>query len=210
MRERVRKFHRYMKNHLAQGLLILDETGVVVYANATAAAWLGNEPDGVTGRPHRELWQPPIPTLGPKPGEGQACLCHRDGRSLPVHFTVTPLPLDQGKKRLVSMTNLADVEQFNEALAHTQRLAGIGTMTTSVAHEITNPISVITNTCSNLIHELDNNDLDVQQLRSYIGMIEQSAWRCVNIVEALRNYTHVGDAQIAVTNLNMTAYRSVQ
>jgi signal transduction histidine kinase len=88
-------------------------------------------------------------------------------------------------------------------LLHTQRLAGVGTLTASVAHELTNPLSIITATCSNLLHEIHSNNLDTEMLLHYIGMIEQSAWRSTRIVEVLRHYTYDAGLQTAVTNLNM-------
>lgn len=104
---------------------------------------------------------------------------------------------------MVSMMSLADTKRINESLFHTQRLAGIGTLTASVAHELTNPLSIITATCSNLIHEIKSGEPDTAALLHYIQMIEQSAWRSAHMVEVLRQYTHDNGLETAVTSLNM-------
>ena len=130
-------------------------------------------------------------------------LHHANGRTIPAVLSLTPLTSDSELRTLITVMPLETVEHINEALWHTQRLAGIGTLTSSIAHELTNPISIITATCNNLQHDVNQNVLTDAQLRHYIQMIEQSAWRSVRIMEALRNYALNNDPQTAVTDLNM-------
>jgi signal transduction histidine kinase len=202
-RGEIGQFYRYVRQHLAEGLLLLNEQAEIVFANLAAAQLLGYETNQLTGCAYR-LVQP----QGDAPAAGlwETTLRHQDGRFIPVRLTITPLPQGQ----LISILDLRQLEQFSQALIHTQRLAGVGTMTSSVAHEITNPLSIITNTCSNLSHEIQHNNLDTERLHYYIDMIEQSAWRCVRIVEALRNYTYNGDQTTAVTDLNMIVAESLR
>ncbi|MCP4358297.1 MAG: hypothetical protein GY796_09810 [Chloroflexi bacterium] len=104
---------------------------------------------------------------------------------------------------MVSFTDTVSAEHINEALAYTQRLAGIGMLTGSVAHELNTPLSIIAATCSNMQHEIEENNLSMEQLLKYVEMIEQSAWRAARIVEVLRNYSYDEEVQTAVTDLNM-------
>ena len=92
--------------------------------------------------------------------------------------------------------------EISEALYQTQRLAGIGTITASVAHELANPLSVITATCSNLQHLISENDLKTEELERYLEMINTSAWRCVRLIEMLRNYSHVDESVIIPSKIN--------
>ena len=108
----------------------------------------------------------------------------------------TAYPSNLGSVRIDS------VQRFNDALSHTQRLAGIGTITASVAHELNTPISIIIATCSNMKYEIEDNNLSAERLLRYIGMIEQSAWRSARLTESLRNYSTDGALEMAVTDLN--------
>lgn len=87
------------------------------------------------------------------------------------------------------------------ALAQTQRLADIGTLAASVAHELNNPISIITAACTSLEAQLDDDNLTPESLRRQLAVIEQSAWRCARLIQALRTYAHA-DAQPVVCGLN--------
>ncbi|MGD2049036.1 MAG: two-component sensor histidine kinase, partial [Chloroflexota bacterium] len=54
-------------------------------------------------------------------------------------------------------------ETFEETLLEVQRLAGIGTLTAGVAHELTNPINVITATCNNLLSQMADDSLSTDE-----------------------------------------------
>lgn len=94
-------------------------------------------------------------------------------------------------------------EEMSEALTYTQRMAGIGLLTASIGHEMNTPLSIIAATCSNLQHEIEENNLSMEQLLKYVTMIEQNAWRAARILEVLRNYSYDEETQTAVTDLNM-------
>ena len=85
--------------------------------------------------------------------------------------------------------------------AQRQRLADIGTLAASVAHELNNPISIITSACSSLEAQADDEDLSPELLRQQLAIIEQSAWRAARLIQALRSYAHP-DAVAEPCNLN--------
>lgn len=86
-------------------------------------------------------------------------------------------------------------------LAQTQRLADIGTLAASVAHELNNPISIITSACTSLTAQLDDENLTPESLRRQLGVIEESAWRCARLIQALRTYAYP-DARPALSDIN--------
>jgi signal transduction histidine kinase len=201
------QFQEPISSGVDEGVLILDEQGYITYADEVSARLLGYDTVDLIGFHHEALWAAEqVPYNGMITAESQSyqtALRQRNGRSLPALITITPLTTEGTPHKLISLMRLTDVEQINTALWHTQRLAGIGTLASSVAHELTNPISIITATCSNIQHDINQNALSTTQLSHYIQMIEQSAWRSVRIMEVLRNYTLNNDPQTAVTDLNM-------
>ncbi len=98
------------------------------------------------------------------------------------------------------------MDRVNESLAYVQRLAGIGTMAAGAAHELTDPIGIITATCANLIDDINGDATGRDDLKQAIELIEQSAFHCARIVEALRNYVETvtseqaGGPAIAITS----------
>jgi PAS domain S-box-containing protein len=204
------QFHQYLGQHLAAGLLVVDGQERIAFANRLAEQLLGYEAGKLSGCAYETVQPEAATTAAGSEDLWETELRHKDGRFIPVRLTTAPLPASQARGRLVTIFDQDRSDQLTQALIHTQRLAGVGTMASSVAHEITNPLSIITNTCSNLYHELQSDELSLTQLQRYIKMIEQSAWRCVRIVETLRNYTYDGDPVMAVTDLNMVVSESLQ
>jgi signal transduction histidine kinase len=93
------------------------------------------------------------------------------------------------------------LERLGRALAHTQRLANIGALTTGVAHELTSPLSAITSACSSLLNEMQNETLDQQVLEQHVALIERSVFRSVHIVDVLHNYAYADEPHMAVTTV---------
>ncbi len=201
------QFYDHLLQSMTEGFLVVDRNGVVTSANESAATILGYEPEALIGAHYLAFW----PETLPSPFEfdssevhyHQGKLYHQNGRTVSATISVDSLSAEIAGNLLISITDLTNVERLNSALSHTQKLAGIGTLTASVAHELNTPISIITATCSNLLHEIDGDNLSREQLMHYIEMIEQSAWRCARIVGVLRNYSVNDTLQMAVTDLNM-------
>ncbi len=93
--------------------------------------------------------------------------------------------------------------QLGRALAHTQRLAGIGSLSASTAHELTNPLNIIISSCSNLNYELQEESQDLELLQYYVALIERSAFRITQIVQVLQDYARVDEPQMVVTHIEM-------
>ncbi len=205
------QFSDRLMRHVAEGLLLLDDQGFVLSANPAMATILGDDVLAMAGRHYRDFWAesllPPEEIAnGVAPGQQQrheTVLRGADGRAVPVSITITAMTGLNQNGRLLHIIPLAEVHRLNHAISHAQRLAGVGILTASVAHELNTPLSIITATCSNLLHEIDGNNLDAKQLAHYIKMVEQNAWRSARIVGVLRNYTFDNAPYMAVTDWNM-------
>ncbi|MCP4417344.1 MAG: PAS domain S-box protein [Chloroflexi bacterium] len=195
------EFYEHLLQTVSAGVLVLNDAGIVTSANSAAGRILGWEAEQLIGRTWDDLG-----TSGQSLSESpphRATLRQPNGRSVTVNLAITPVSDHITSTTMISFTHWQEVEQLNEALLHTQRLAGIGILTASVAHELNTPLSIIAATCSNLMHEIEDNSLGMEQLMRYVQMIEQSAWRSVRIVEVLHNYSYAKEMQTAVTDLNM-------
>jgi two-component system, NtrC family, sensor kinase len=93
-------------------------------------------------------------------------------------------------------------QHLSDSLTHLQRMAGLGTLAAGVAHELTNPVSIITAAVNNLLSQVADDDLTTDQLLHYIEMVDHSAWRCARLIQTLRTYTHPEPSQKAATDLN--------
>ncbi|MCL4805107.1 MAG: PAS domain-containing protein [Anaerolineae bacterium] len=195
-----------------EGVLLLNENGKILSANRAAELMLGFGAGQLTNLQIEGFWKGGYAPAREQLTRGRpqdAELVRRNGESMPVAVTMLPVEDTTGHDQLMSFVSRAELDRLNESLLNAQRLAGIGTLTASVAHELTNPISIITASCANLLDELNDDSLGREELVQAIELIEQSAFRCARIVDMLRNYAQsVGqnggqemqDGTIAITS----------
>ncbi len=202
----------FLRRYGLEGVLVLAENGKILSANRAAESLLGYGAGQLTNLSITDFYKgyrPPGRAAADWARPHDAELVRRDGEALPVSLAVGPAEAPAAGEQLMSFVSRAELERLNDALLHAQRLAGIGTLTAGVAHELTNPISIITASCTNLIDEINEGTAGREELVQAIELIEQSAFRCARIVDMLRNYApHVdpdgdvdeADNMIAITS----------
>lgn len=95
-----------------------------------------------------------------------------------------------------------NLHQLSVLLGHTERLATLGTLTASMAHELNNPVSIIISACNDVKGKLDEGSLDEEHAHRLLGVIEESAWRCARLVQTLSRYSHPAGPAFVPADLN--------
>ena len=135
------------------GIVIVDENGLIETFNPAAERLFGYTVDEVVGKPIHDLVRSSgqIPDAGkdrqadrPVPASGLEGLGHRkDGTTFPVHWTVSEARL--GGRLLFTgiVRDVTVLKQMHEDVLRAEHLATIGAMGASVAHEVRNPLAGI-------------------------------------------------------------------
>ncbi len=74
-------------------------------------------------------------------------------------------------------------------VAHTSRVNAMGTMATTMAHELNQPLTAILNFATGALRLLDQPDVDVDSLRQATISIQESGKRAAAIIRTLRDLT---------------------
>lgn len=102
----------------------------------------------------------------------------------------------------ISNEKLATVQ---EALRHSEKLAGMGQLSAGIAHELNNPLGVITMYSNILREEVPDND----PIHKDLDLIVEQADRCRKIVGGLLNFARKNQVDFSETDITQLANHSV-
>lgn len=198
--------------NIANAVIAVDQTGAIVFFNATAQNYMGVSEKQVVGRDIFRCFN------------HQETLCQltrialTDGRSISSHETVA-LNTPSSHQRQVTITaspifslegpqqgavivlhDLTRVRSLEGADRHTDRLAMVETMAAGLAHEIKNPLGGIKGSAQLLQIELGDNE----DLREYTSLIVREAERVNRIIEELLNLSRPRKSQQEEINIGQT------
>jgi len=100
---------------------------------------------------------------------------------------------------VLDLTNITDckqiqqkLEDYQKKISHTERLAGLGTMTASICHEINQPLTVLNLTLQELQHQLKN-DLPQKIIAQYIQNSLDSVSNSMSILRQFQKSSRLND-----------------
>lgn len=140
-------------NSMMNGLVTVDDQGAVVLANRRAAELSGYAPDELTGTPVAGLiagsgGASPVDEALRAGREGvlvEAMLVRRDGGRVPVVVNTSFLRDTHGRVEgaIAVFDDVSRIRRMEERLAQLDKLAALGRLSSSIAHEIRNPLTGI-------------------------------------------------------------------
>lgn len=136
---------------------------------------------------------------------------HRDGYTFPIELSIGEAWL--GDKRIFTgfihditqrQQTESRLQDLQAELAHVGRVSEMGTLASSLAHELNQPLTAITNYCEGA-RELLAGDLDqetTETVRDALGEAAKEAVRAGQIVRRLRDFISHGDTERRVESLS--------
>jgi two-component system sensor histidine kinase PilS (NtrC family) len=195
--------------HLNSGLLTIDHTGSIIYFNHTAERILGYGEEQVRGLPCARVFSERMPELS-------RCLCdgiergvehpRREfeivdihGRDVPVGVSTSILRDEDGSPRGVIgiFSDLTTAKKLEEKMRAADRLAAVGELSASIAHEIRNPLAAISGSVEVLKRELE---LSGQNER-LMDLIVKESHRLSRILTDFLTYARIGRTSYARVEL---------
>lgn len=211
------RLHTLILESVPSGLIATDQSGCVHTFNRAAAIILGYHPYEVLGQPLRKILdlhlQPSVPGSSPagrnspiQPqeaflvgmhiGEAQSqtiVTVDRYERELVLDVDMRPLYDDEGSQMglLTTFVDVTAMHRLEEEKHRLDRLASLGEMAASVAHEVRNPLASIKTSIQMLHNDLlvEDGEVELQEQREWIqtstGVVLKEVERLDSIVRDL-------------------------
>jgi PAS domain S-box-containing protein len=113
-------------------------------------------------------------------------LARPDGRVRRWEATFNPVVHDGRVTHVVEVwRDISERAQLESQLAHSERLAAIGTLAAGVGHEINNPLAAVLAGVESLQRSLDRNEFDPAEAAGVLGVLERETRRCREITDKL-------------------------
>jgi len=209
----------YILEGMSDGVIAVDPDGAVTAFNRAAGEVLGYSPDEAVGRPFREVFSRDFAAAN---GRARVIeLTAKNGKRVPVSESDSPL-YDRAGQRIGTVKvfhDLSEVEALREQVRRKDRLAAIGEMAATVAHEIRNPLGGIRGFAALLARDIEETDprrrlvekiltgtrnLDrvVTELLEYTRPVELRlrSTSCADLIEAAIGYVELGNRSIEIHN----------
>jgi len=149
----LRVFTQEILSGMTSGLLTLDRTGGILYANPAGCELLGYAPEELIGKPAEEFldaWQfrpENLETIAGDNLDHEALARAVDGDRVPLGYSASVLESGGGRgasRFVVMFKDLTDIKRTTSELRRLDRLSVLGRMSAELAHEIKNPLASLT------------------------------------------------------------------
>lgn len=203
--------------NLNSGLLTIDSQGYVIYFNQSAEKILGYREEDVKGILCDEAFAERMPELSQSLRQALSSLTDqprreisitcRDGHTVPLGLSTSVLIEETGAPRgvIAIFSDLTEAKALEAKVRAADRLAAVGELSASIAHEIRNPLAAISGSVEVLAHELKLDGSNDQLMQ----LIVKESHRLSKILSDFLSYARIGRASYQKVDLNRVIYEVI-
>ena len=213
-----------------EGIVLIDTAGRITLVNAAAERMFGYARSALLGEPLEVLLPERIrrghvehrtgyftePRIRPM-GIGLDLAGRRqDGTEFPVEISLSHVPSVDGGVAIAFITDIterkrveAQLQRQREVLYQNEKLAALGTMAAGIAHEMNNPLGIITTRIEVMLLDAEQQQLPPQVLED-LQVLHRASQRVARIAASLRSFARHAPGDRVPLDLNAVVDESLQ
>jgi len=156
------------------GVVLLNREGKIIFANKISEKILEHKRDLLVGKRLLSLFPHGAKEIGMRKGDGQIFF-HKKGEGVPLKLLIVPYHDAQGRERgkVANLQDMTQIYKMQEEILRIDRLAYLGEFSSTLAHEIRNPLAGIKTTAQALSEEFGEDDSRREYLDRIIKEIDR-------------------------------------
>ncbi len=205
-------------------IISIDHQGKIVEFNPAAERTFGYRREEVLAREMAALIIPPLLRERHRQGmahylaTGEGSVLSRriemravraDGTQFPVELTVTRIPTDGPPLFTAYLRDITDrkradaeTQALKDQLAHVSRVATMGELAASIAHEVNQPLCAIVSNAQTAQRLLTRNAPDVEELRETLQDIIEDGRRASEVIARIRSFLQKDQFKASSVDVN--------
>jgi two-component system sensor histidine kinase PilS (NtrC family) len=197
------QLHADMIRSLTVGIATCDVSGRVLTMNPAGLTMLDLGMSGLEGEP-LEQWFPELKALLTPKSEtqsrGRSTAVSDSGRHVPIEYIVAPLKSSKSEMQgfIVVFSDLTEVRKLESALEKSRRLAALGELAASLAHEIRNPLGAMSGAFQILSTSAELGEED----KSLIDIITREMGRMEILINDVLEYARPRRQEMVTQNMS--------
>ena len=214
----------------SEGIVLIDTAGHITLVNAAAERMFGYTRSALLGQPLEILLPERIrrghvahrtgyfaePRIRPM-GIGLDLAGRRqDGTEFPVEISLSHVPSANGGVAIAFITDIterkrveAQLQRQREVLYQNEKLAALGTMAAGIAHEMNNPLGIITTRIEVMLLDAEQQHLPPEVLED-LQVLHRASQRVARIAASLRSFARHAPGDRVPLDLNAVVEECLQ
>ena len=206
----------------SEGIVLINASGRITLVNAAAERMFGYDraelvgqtlevllPDRVrsTHTGHRAQYFA-APRVRPMGSGLDLAGRRRDGTEFPVEISLSYIDSSEGMTAMALITDITErkraeteLQRQRETLYRSEKLAALGTLSAGIAHEMNNPLGIITSRIEIMLLDAEEHNLPPQVLED-LQVLHRATQRVARIAANLRSFARQAPREHSRVDLN--------